>query len=141
MLKAFFGKMNVNRFVMTTFAVFVYIFASDFLIHGVILQGTYKETASLWRPESEMHSYMVWMLMGQFMIAKGLSFVFAKGYEGKGVMEGVRFGLVMSPLILASTLIQYAVTPLPMSLFLAWLGFGFVQVILGGVVASLVYRK
>ena len=33
---------------------FVGVWITDFLIHGVWLQSTYKETMSLWRPEAEM---------------------------------------------------------------------------------------
>jgi len=141
MLAQLLGKVNLKRLVLTNFAVFAYIFVSNFIIHGVILKNTYMETASLWRPESEMHSQMLWMLLGQFLIAKGISSLFAKSYEKKGVKEGIRFGLFAAPLYVGPYFIQYAVTPIPMSLLFAWVGLGFIQVVLGGVVASLVYKR
>ena len=81
------------------------------------------------------------MLLGQLLIAKALTVLFAKGYEGTGVMEGVRFGILVTPLIIAPVFIQYAVTPLPQSILWAWVGLGIIQVVLASVVAALVYRR
>jgi hypothetical protein len=56
-------------------------------------------------------------------------------------MEGVRFGLLMAPLLVAPSFVQYAVTTVPLSLVGAWVFFEFVQKALAGVVAGLVYRR
>jgi hypothetical protein len=106
-----------------------------------MLKGLYAETPTLWRPEMEMCNYICWLLLGQLVIAKSMAYLFAKGYEGKGIGEGLRFGIIMGPLLVAPNLIQYAVTPLPSSVVWAWVGTGLVQAILGGVVLSLVYKR
>lgn len=139
--KYFLGKVNTKRLILTVLAVFVYIFVSDFIIHGVLLGETYKETAHLWRPEEEMKNFMPWMMLAQLMIAKFFSMIFVKGYENRGIAEGVRFGFLMSGFGLAPILIQYAVSPIPGSLIGAWIALGLIQTIGAGIVASLTYKK
>ena len=33
--------------------------AMDFLVHGMLLQSVYQETAFLWRPEDQMHALLM----------------------------------------------------------------------------------
>ncbi len=141
MFKNMLKNVNIKSLCITVVAVFVFIFMTDFLIHGCILKGAYHESASLWRPESEGHSYMIWLILAQLINAKYLSILFAKGYEGKGVIEGIRFGILVAPLMVATSFVWYAVTPLPMSLMWAWVILGYIQGVGASVVAALVYRK
>ena len=105
-------KVNVKRLILSVIAMFVFIFASDFVIHSLLLGQTYKELAHLWRPEAELVSFMPWMMLGQLLIAKFYVLLFIRGYEGKGITEGLRFGLVfIGPYSVAPFLIQYAVIP------------------------------
>ena len=53
--------MNPKRLVLAIVAVFVGIFATDMLIHGVWLNGLYKDTAQLWRTEAEMKHHMAYL--------------------------------------------------------------------------------
>src|SRR5690606_29362442 len=123
------NKVNTKRLIITMFAVFVYIFISDFVIHGLILKETYMQTADLWRTEEEMKSFMIWMFLGQFIIAKFFTLIFVKGYENKGVAEGVRFGILMSGVSVGAMMIQYAVIPMTTDLIIAWIVLGILQTI------------
>jgi len=134
-------NINVKRLIMATLGVFVFILASDFVIHQLILGSTYHEFPSLWRSEEEMKSYMLYMLIGQFLIAKFFTLIFAKGYEGKGVGEGLRFGMLIGPFAVAPSFIQYAVYPLPSILLWSWVGLGLIQSILAGLVVGILYKK
>jgi len=120
---------------------FVYIFATDFIIHGIFLKDAYAATQSLWRTESEMQSMMTWMFLGQAIIAKYFTILFIKGYEGTGLMEGVRFGLYIGFFAVGGYCIQFAVSPLPISIFVAWLGLGLLQSVFGGILLSAIYPK
>jgi hypothetical protein len=130
---------NVKRFVMATLAVFAAIFVTDFLIHGVLMKSAYESTASLWRPKEEMKC--VWMLLGQLLIAKGFTFLFVKGYEGRGIGEGLRFGFFVWPLVMGGYFIQYAVSPLPCSIVFSWVVAVLAQLLVMGTVASKVYKR
>ena len=141
MINTFTKGMNLKSLTVTILAVFFWIFASDFLIHGIALKSQYQATASLWRSEAEMTNHMVWMILGQITIAKFIVLLFVHGYKGTGMGEGIRFGILIGFLFIGSYLIQYAVTPLTCSIVLGWAGFGLVQAIGAGIIAATVYRN
>lgn len=141
MFEAFFNKVNMKRWAMTTAAVFAWIFVTDMVIHGWFLGETYKATASLWRGEAEMSQFMGWMMAGQMMVALWGSFIFSKGYENKGWKEGARFGILIGLFTVSHFFIQFATTPMPMNLLWAWIWTGMIQSVGAGVVASMVYKK
>ena len=75
------------------------------------------------------------------IIAFPFTYIFVKGYEGKGILEGVRFGAVVGVLIgFPMSYGMYAMLPIPHSLALQWLVYGLIQTILMGITAAAVYR-
>ncbi len=132
---------NLKRLTAAIVAVFVYIFISDMVIHAWLLAGAYAATASAWRSQEQMQAFFPWMLFGQFIIAKYFVILFAKGYEGKGIPEGVRFGALMGLFCIGGNFIQYSVYPISLTVVLSWCALGLLQSILGGVIASLIYKK
>ena len=141
MITEFMRGINVKRFMMAMGAVLVIFFVSDFIIHGVWLQPTYKATASLWRTETDMNDHFVWMILAHLIFAKYFTYLFVKGYEGRGIGEGVRFGLVMGIFNISNCLVQYTVSPIPGSLVANWAVEGIAQSILCAIVATVVYKK
>ncbi len=53
--------MNTKRWVIAGLAVFVVFAVIEMIVHGALLEGMYKQTASVWRPEADMQRLM-WML-------------------------------------------------------------------------------
>jgi hypothetical protein len=137
----FLNNVNTKRLGMLIGAIFIWVFASDFVVHGMLLKDTYQATAHLWRTESEMQSMFGYMLFGQFLVAAFFSLIFVKGYESKGLAEGLRFGILAAGFLTGPLFIEYAVSPLPMSLLLSWTVANLFQSIGAGAVASVVYRK
>lgn len=132
---------NTKKFIYASLAVFALIFVYDWVVHGMLLQDAYRATANLWRPEDQMFDYFHWMVGGQALVAIMFCFIFAKGYEGRGIMEGVRYGIYIGLLFNAVHLMMYAVAPYPITLVYSWIGATFGEMILAGVVASLVYKR
>ncbi len=132
---------NIVRFVMSILAGFVCIFGFDFLVHGILLAETYQETVHLWRPMEEMQNYMPLTMGVQFAYAVILAFIFTRHYEGKGIVEGVRFGVMMGALVGVLQISAYAYMPISLFLGLAWSGAYLVQAIIVGIVFSLLYRS
>ena len=141
MFGGFSKGLNIKSLAFATVAVFVFFFGTDFLVHGILLKDCYLKTASLWRSQAEMDKYGWWMVLSHLLIAKFFTLLFAKGYEGKGIPEGLRFGFLIGCYAVGGVVMQYVVTPIPRSIFAAWVATTIVQSILGGVVASLVYKK
>lgn len=121
-------------------AVFVVISALDFVIHNLILGSTYEQLKDVFRPDmmDKMWIYnLVTAIVSFFFVL-----IYSKGYEGKGIMEGVRYGLYVGAMLSVGMAYgSYAMIAIPYSLAMQWFLFGMVEYVVAGVVVSLVYGK
>ena len=124
-------------------AAFGILFASDFLIHGLMMKGAYEATASLWRPMGEMQGLM-WTMWALYLVdALVLPYMYSKGYEtGKSpVGQGLRFGLVIGLLLSTGmSLGTYFMIPLPLSMALTWFIAGMIQFTVVGIAIALIHQ-
>ncbi len=132
--------MNWKRFVIACLAVFGLFFLYDWLFHGILLAPSYAETPALWRPKETMMQYMPYMNAGQFFFVVMFCYIFTKGYEGRGIGEGLRYGLLIGLLLATHNLIWYAVQPLSGKLVAAWAVGNTLEAILGGGLLAAIYR-
>ena len=133
--------MNPKRLILAILAVFIGIWATDFLIHGVWLSTRYGETKSLWRPENEMMSHMGWLLLGQFLAALAFVIIWARGFAATGHLPcACIYGAFMGLFSQATTLITYAVQPFPADIAGKWFISGLVQGVLMGLLVFMVYK-
>jgi hypothetical protein len=133
--------MNTKKWVITSVVVFIAAQILEFIIHYLILGGTYQATSHLWRPEAEMNQMMWMMWLTGLIWAFLFVYIFAKGYEGRGIMEGVRFGLLIGLFYsLPMSLGSYVTIPMPFSLALNWFIFGMIEIVVLGVLAALIYK-
>lgn len=131
--------MNKQRYVISVLATFVFVFLYDFLVHGFLLGDLYRQTAQLWRSEEEYK--MPVMLMSEFGFSAVLAYIFTLNYEGKGVGEGVRFGLWIGMLLGAIEIGKYSYMPVPIILMLSWVLAALLTGLGSGIVLSLVYKR
>lgn len=133
--------MNPKRLILAIVAVFVGVFATDYLIHEVWLKSTYLETMSLWRPEAEMTARFGWLMLGQFLATVTFVVIWSKGFPATASLGGAcLYGLFMGGFSQATTLVTYAVQPFPPGLAMKWFCAGLVQGVLMGVIVYFVYR-
>ena len=131
--------MNKKRFLLASIAVFVVFEILDWIIHSKILSRTYMNLQHLWRPD--MMDKMWIMYITAFIFSFLFVYIFTKGYEGKGVAEGIRYGLIIGLLMLVVGMFnQYAVYPIPLNLTIQWFIYGLIQFIIVGIVAALIYK-
>jgi len=119
-------------------AVFITMEILSFVVNGLILGATYEATKALWRTDmnSLMWIFHVLTLVGSFFF----TLIFSKGYEGKGLMEGVRYGTYIGIwMSIGMAYGTYAMIPIPYSLALQWFIYGVIQYIIAGVVVAQVY--
>ena len=131
--------MNTKKFIITSIAVFIVYEILELIVNNLILMGTYESLSHVWR--ADMMSLM-WLIYVTALVFSFLFvYIFTKGYEGKGLMEGVRYGLLIGLLMnLTASLYQYVVYPLPFSLVVQWFIFGMIQFIIIGIVAAALYK-
>lgn len=102
--------MNMQRFAMATVAVFVvfgivyigaqFVFADQF---AAIMQG---------RNMNEPEGLMNWL--GRVIYTIVFCYIFVQGHEGKGIGEGLRYGLLISLLLLGLNLDLFGYTTIAM---------------------------
>ena len=132
--------MNIKRFLLTALAVFVVHEVLGYVIHAVLLTPYYQETYSLWRMPEEINMGLVYMVGLVWSLL--FTYIFTIGYEGKGPMEWIRYGLLVGLLICVPAAFgTYAVQPITLSLAMAWFVYGTVQVVACGLAAALVYER
>jgi hypothetical protein len=134
------GKAMNKKLWLGFIAVFVTAEIVNFLVNGLLLMPDYQATQQLWRPDmmSLMWVYHVLMVFGAFFF----TLIFSKGYEGKGVMEGVRYGLYIGIwLSMGMAYGTYAMIAIPYGLALKWFLFGILQYVIMGIVVAMVYGK
>lgn len=134
-----FDSMNYKRFFYASVSLFVFIQISDTIIHGILLGKLYGELSHVWRPDMKSHTWL--MQLSSFMFSFIFVYIYTKGHEAKGLIEGIRYGaiigLLMNGVVLAN---QYAMYPLTISLVFHWFLYGMVQYLCFGAIAALIYK-
>jgi hypothetical protein len=120
--------------------VFVILEVLDIIIHGVILGSVYATMQNVWRPD--MMDKMWVLHIVKIVVSFFFALIFSKGYEGKGVIEGVRYGLYVGLMMgIGMAYGTYAMIAIPYSLALQWFIFAVFEYIIAGIGLSLVYGK
>jgi hypothetical protein len=135
--------MNTKRWLLASVAVFVVIAVLEFVIHGMLLQGVYKQTASVWRPEAEMQRLFWIFWVGYLVFAPFFALIYAKGYEkGEPALgQGFRFGLYMGLMLsVLHSYAQYVILPIPLVIACYWFAATIVEFVAAGIAAGLVYH-
>lgn len=131
--------MNVKRFVLASLAVFVAVAILDFLINNFLLMSAYESLKNLWRPDMMSKIWVMYVvgLITSFLLA----YIFIKGYEGKGIMEGVRFGILIGLFTgLPMAFGTYIMIPIPLSLALEWFIVSLVEMLVAGMLLAAIYK-
>ena len=129
-----------KRLLIHSAVVFVVFSLYGFVVHGILLEDTYNKVPGLWRPQAETDALMHWFFIAYALMAVPFTMIFAKGYENRGLGEGVRFGLLIGIFLGAVNLIFYAVQPSTLNLtiitFLADVG----MTVAAGLALAAVYK-
>jgi len=131
--------MNWKNFFITFIVIYILGGLLNFLIHGVLMTETYQLLSEVWRPDMNRLMWLQWVT--PLFLTFFFIYVYAKGREGKGVMEGLRYGLIIWAFFSIPTIYgQYMVYPLPYSLVLKWLISDLVVFVIMGIAVSLLYK-
>lgn len=131
----------MKRLVIGSIAMIVLLTGMEMLVNTVILADAYK-AVTVWRPNADMMSKMwifnvIWVIVGIVF-----TYIFSHGYENKGILEGVRYGALMSLIVsLPTAYAQYVIYPIPYHLAMKWFLFGLVEYSIMGAVLSLIFSK
>jgi len=131
--------MNIRKFLLASLAVFVTLQVLDFVIHNFILGSVYQSIENVWRPEMADKMWVMTLMGAVFSLL--FVFIYSKGYEGKGVVEGIKYGLIIGLVVhFVGSFNQYVVYPIPYGLTWQWIIYGLVELMIAGAVTALIYR-
>ena len=133
--------MNNKTFWIGFVVVYIVVQALGFIIHEVMMGPTYESLASIFRPEAQMNDMMWMMLVSSAVTVYMFCYIFTRGYEGKGIVEGVRYGALVSFLMAGAWSIDlHVIFPVPANIASIWLISGFATFMIAGAVFAAIYK-
>jgi len=131
--------MNWKRFWVASLAVFVVIQAIDYIMDIIVLKKVYESLQSFWREDTVSKIWLAYVMA--LLISFLFTYIFIKGREGKGILEGVRFGIVIwlfAIVPMYHTL--WVFVPIPYALIFRWTLFGLLQTLVAGIIVAAIYK-
>jgi hypothetical protein len=121
-------------------AVFVTISVCDYVIHNLILGSTYEQIKEVFRPDMMDKMWIISLVTA--IVSFFFVLVFSKGYERKGVAEGLRYGFYAGMMLATGMAYgSYATYAIPYHLAMSWFIYGLAEYLIAGAVVALVYGK
>ncbi len=132
-------KPMFKRAILAVVAVFLAFSVLDFVIHGLLLQATYKASADLWRPMDEMKMPLMYLVTMVFTV----SFVAIYGLmvAKKSLLSGIQFGALFGLACGVSMGFgSYCYMPIPLSLAWSWFFGSLVETIAAGAIVGAILK-
>lgn len=131
--------MNLKRFIIASAVVYVAFQAMEFVVNNIILVNQYEALTSLLRPD--MASKMWIMYLTGLLVAFLFTYIFIKGREGKGLVEGIRYGLIIWAFVaIPMSFGFWGMLPIPFKLALWWIVFSLIEYVVAGILVAAIYK-
>ena len=115
---------------------------TNMIIHMWLLSGVYhsEQMMKIMRPESDVTMWIFFVTSA--VVSFFFTLIFSKGYEGKGMGEGLRYGFYVGLLMVTPWAYDsYAAYQIPYSLALQTFLYGVIQYLILGIVVAMVFGK
>lgn len=135
--------MDVKKYLIAVVALFVAYSALGYVIHEVLLEADYAPlVGSVLRSVEGFSERIHFLYLGNLVFALAFCLIYVQGYEPKKnwIGQGLRFGLIMGTLLAPIAVTSYVVYPVSGLLALKWIGFGYLQILLSGLVVAGLYQ-
>jgi hypothetical protein len=134
--------MNFGRIAAAAVVAWIVSLGVGFLVNEVLLADIAAANVTVMRPEAELMGNLpigfVFLLLGFF----AFSYAYAKGYEGgNGVVEGIRFGVLVALIVVGFGLIwQYVMFPITAAYAAAIIIDSILELALYGAIVGAIYK-
>jgi uncharacterized PurR-regulated membrane protein YhhQ (DUF165 family) len=131
--------MNWKRFWVASLVTYVVVQAMDFVVNEVFMKSANESLKSLWRPD--MTSRMWVMYVVGVLVALLFTYIFIKGREGKGIAEGVRYGIIIWLFVSVPMSVgMWVLLPIPFMMIIRWMLFGLLEMLISGILVAVIYK-
>lgn len=133
--------MNIKKLFLATLLSFVTMFAVAGFTHVVLFKTWFLNHPGLSSNINRADPMMQYAVIAGLIVAFIMSYLYPKGIEGNNkIVQGLKFGIIVSILLISCPLIQYAfTTTLSRSAILMDGALHLLEQGLGGIVIALVY--
>ena len=129
-----------KRAIAAVITVFIIWTILDFIMHGVILNDAYKNTATLWRSMEEMK--MVLIYVGTLIFSIVFVTIYTVFFSEKGLIPGLKYGLLFGLGVgFSMGYGSYAVMPIPHSMAFIWFIGTLIETTVAGLVLGSIINK
>ncbi len=130
------------RTIIACIVAFLFIFVTDYMIHGLWLTPAYEATKELWRSEGEMVKRIPYMFGGQALVGITFAILYAifVGID-RSLLFSLLFGFLVALFYCGNQSIMYCVAPYPGHLVAKWCLGGAAQLVTLSLVLSFVFRS
>jgi uncharacterized PurR-regulated membrane protein YhhQ (DUF165 family) len=131
--------MNWKRFFVASLVTYVVVQAMDFIINEVFMKGANESLKSLWRPNMMARMWVMYVV--GVLVALLFTYIFVKGREGKGIAEGVRYGIIIWLFVsVPMSVSMWVLLPIPYIIILRWMLFGLLEMLVAGILVAVIYK-
>jgi hypothetical protein len=132
--------MNWKKFFTAFIAAFFFVFVFGFLWHAKLMHGTYQEVPTLWRTETDLGNYFLWLVLGQLVLAFFLTMLFARFIPAGGAGAGATLGILVALVFVGVDLIFFAVQPLTTKILCGFVVGDLIELTIAGAIIGAIYK-
>lgn len=135
--------MTSKKTILAFVVILVLTAVANFLIHAILLQGVYQQSAALMRNPEDGQAHAPFLLVGFFFFAVAFVWLYPRTPAGGAWMvHGLRYGIAVWFIATVSRYsIYYAIQPWPFSTVLLQLAYELVATLLMGEVLAFVASR
>ena len=120
-------------------AVFIVLEILDIIVNGVILKSAWSGVQGI-RPDMASKMWMFHVI--DVVAAFFFTFIFSKGFEKKGIMEGIRYGFYIGVWLSVGMVFGTdGMIRLGRSLAIQWFIYGVIEYIIAGIVLAMIFKE
>jgi uncharacterized PurR-regulated membrane protein YhhQ (DUF165 family) len=131
--------MNWKRFCLASLAAYIFVQAADLLVNSVFMKSDVESYKELWRPNMTSRLWVMYVI--GVLVAVLFTYIFVKGREGKGVPEGIRYGLLIWLFVqVPMSASMWVLLPISYRVMLKGLIYGLFETIVAGILVAVIYK-
>jgi len=131
--------MNWKRFFVASAVTYVVVQAMELVINNVLMKSANESLMSLWRPNMMSRIWVMYAV--GVLVALLFTYIFVKGREGKGIAEGVRYGIIIWLFVsVPMSVSMWVLLPIPYIIILRWMLYGLLEMLIAGILVAVIYK-